>query len=496
MKIHLRLIFVVALIVSCLSLAAPASAASVDCDADPSGSDIQAVIDAAPAGSVIQLMACAYVVTAPIALKDSDSLLGTSTSGVPASRVLGSGQTVDCIGSEDAGGGTANEATGVTIETVDVSGCDHGIDTADGWLVGADGAGTVYTHLNNIGIYLGSIDDGHADIRIADVRTFDNDHMGIRGHFEDTAAYPRAQVADSSIYNNGVGGLECTGRVQNSDNCAGTKFLGGNADSANGGVSPLICNNEIYNNHGGYVNWGHGLWIDVTGDGVPAGDGLLVAGNYIHNNDKQGVRIERSDGHRIGATGTVDCDGTIIDASNVIDANGTGIGSCVAIRQAENNVVEDNECNVNQDSADGGRVVEIAWNPRADDDLDHDGDIQCAPSDTDDCQRTIGNVVRDNTIHLVGSGESIPQTFVGFNAQVADPYPGMWASNDYYGNDYCMSTARPRQKHFRWVNFDGSGKVNQPWDAVGPGNDWRDPPAPQYDEDTNASFDATCDNRS
>jgi hypothetical protein len=462
-------------------------AAEVGCDADPSSGDIQAVIDANPPGATIQLaLGCRYSVTTPILLKENDTLIGGTSSVAPETFLFGSGQVVDCIGPTDPTG--LADAIGVRIQTLDISGCRTGIRLNDEWEVGGAGTLGVWSHDNNIGLSLGTVPNPSLDITVTHVKLFGNDQLGLRGAMSDTGTDPRATIAFSEIFANGDGGAECTQVT----NCAGSKLLGGYA--APGGASPLVCGNVVSGNAGPRTQ-GHGLWVDVTGDNIGTfGQGLLFAGNTVENNAGQGFRIERSDSHRIGDSGKVSCAGTTIDATNVINNNGTRAGSCVAVVVSEYTQVTDNECNVqDHTSAAGGQVIQITWRTRADLDEDADGDVECTSSDPDDCQKTTHNVVMNNTVRLRPSVD--PEvTSVGFFVSEV-PFPGMWTANDYTSNDYCVDGDPAREKaadHFSWVDSSGSALDLQPWSLSGTGNDWRDPPDPRFDENPGASFSARC----
>lgn len=468
----------------------PVQAAEVGCDADPSNGDIQAVIDANPPGATIQLApGCTYSVTAPILLKDNDTLIGATSSVAPETFLVGSGQVVDCIGPTDPTG--LADAIGVRIQTLDISGCRTGIRLNHEWEVGGAGTLGVWSHDNDIGLSLGTVPDPALDITVTYVKLFSNDKLGLRGAMSDTGTAPRATIAFSEIFANGDGGAECTQMM----NCAGSKLLGGYA--APGGASPLVCGNVVLANMGPRTQ-GHGLWVDVTGDNIGTfGQGLLFAGNTVENNAGQGFRIERSDSHRIGDQGSVSCAGTTIDATNVINDNGTRAGSCVAVVVSEYTQVTGNECNVqNHASAAGGQVIQTTWRPRADIDEDADGDVECTSSDPDDCQKTTNNLVKNNTVRFRPSAD--PEvTFVGFFVSEV-PFPGTWAANDYASNDYCVDLNPSTEKaadHFSWVDSSGSGLDAQPWSLAGAGNDWRDAPVPRFDEKSGASFSGRCQDK-
>jgi hypothetical protein len=468
----------------------PVQAAGVGCDADPSSGDIQAVIDAHPSGTTIQLaQGCTYSMTATILLKDDDTLIGATSSNVPETFLVGSGQTMDCIGPTDPTGLT--DAIGVRLRTLDISGCRNGIQLNHEWEVGGAGPRAVWSHDNDVGLNLGTVADPALDIKVNNVRLFSNDQMGLKGAMSDTGAAPRATIAFSEIVANGDGGAECTAMK----NCAGSKLLGGYAGP--GGLSPLVCGNIVRDNTGP-LGQGHGLWVDVTGDNIGAfGQGLLFAGNTVEDNAGQGFRIERSDSHRIGISGDVNCAGTQIDATNVINDNGTSGGSCVAVVVSEYTEVTDNECNVqDQTSAVTGLVIQVSWRLRADIDEDGDGDVECTSSDPDDCQKTTHNIVKNNTVRLSQSTDPAV-TSVGFLVN-ALPLPGKWATNDFTLNDYCVGMNAPEERaadHFSWVDSTGSGLDLQPWSLSGTGNDWRDTPVPRYDEESGASFSRTCQNK-
>jgi hypothetical protein len=473
---------------SSVVMMSPAGAAQVGCDADPSSGDIQTVIDASPPGTNIQLArGCTYAVTATIQLKDGDALLGATSSTAPETFLVGSGQTIDCIGSTEPG--TTDEATGVRLRTLDVSGCADGIDLNHEWEVGGSGASSVWSHDNNVGLNLGTVANPARDVKVDNARLFGNDLLGLKGAMSDTGVSPVATIAFSEIFANGDGGAECTA----TKNCAGSKLFGGYA-AGPGGASPLVCGNVVHDNTGPRGE-GQGLWVDVTGDNVGAfNQGLLFAGNTVRDNAGQGFRIERSDSHRVGAPGTVNCLGTTIDASNVIDDNGTPGGSCVAVIVSEYTRVTDNECNVHDDaSARAGRLIQVSWKSRADLDEDRDGDIECTAIDADDCQKTTHNIVENNTVRLRASTDPAA-TSVGFSV-TQTPFNGDWSANDYVANDYCVVSDRATEvaaDHFLWVDSTGSGLDPQPWRLNGPGNDWRDKPDPRYDDERGASFSLKC----
>jgi hypothetical protein len=469
-----------------VALAPPAQAVGVGCDADPSSEDIQAAIDANPSGTTIRLAQnCTYSVGATILLKNDDTLRGATSSAVPETFLVGSGQAVDCIGPTDPTG--VADATGVRIQTLDISGCRDGIQLNHGWEVGGAGKLGVRSHDNDVGLNLGTVADPALDIMVSYVSLTSNDQMGLKGAMSDTAAAPRTTIAFSEISANGDAQAECTPTA----NCAGSKLLGGYAGP--GGASPLVCGNVVRDNMGP-LGQGHGLWVDVTGDNIGAfGRGLLFAGNTVENNAGQGFRIERSDSHRIGNAGNVDCAGASIDATNIINDNGTPAGSCVAVIVSEYTEVTDNECNVQDQTNAAGLVIQVSWRPRADIDEDADGDVECTSSDPDDCQKTTHNIVKNNTVRLRPSTDP-PVTSVGFFV-TASPLPGKWAANDYTSNDYCVASSLSAEKtadHFSWVDSVGSGLDPQPWRASGSGNDWRDAPVPRYDEESGASFSRTC----
>jgi hypothetical protein len=259
-------------------------------------------------------------------------------------------------------------------------------------------------------------------------------------------------------------------------------------------VSPLVCGNVVRANMGP-PGQGHGLWVDVTGEGIGAFDrGLLFAGNTVEDNAGQGFRIERSDSHRIGMRGSVDCVGTTIDATNVINRNAGGGGTCVAVVVSEYTRVTDNECNVQaQAAASTGRLIQVSWKARADLDEDGDGDISCTSTDPDDCQETTHNIVKNNSVLLPPSTDPI-RASLGFFVSMT-PFPGTWSANRYVSNDYCVASSRSTEvaaDHFSWVDPIGAGHDTQPWALAGSGNDWRDAPRPRYDTGSTASFQLIC----
>jgi hypothetical protein len=488
MHLSARITIALSVVASLLIVASPVRAVGVGCDRNPSSDDIQAVIDTNPSRTRIRLARnCIYSVTETILLKNGDSLIGRTTSRVPETFLVGSRQAIDCIGSMDPTG-TA-DATAVRIATLDISRCRTGIQLNDEWKVGGSGGRGVWSHDNDIGLNLGSVEDPALDVRVSHVRLVSNDQIGLKGAMWDTGAAPRATIAFSKIIANGGDGTECTPTT----NCAGAKLFGGYAGRA--GVSPLVCGNVVRDNTGLPIGQGHGLWVDVTADNVGRfGQGLLFAGNTVEDNSGQGFRIERSDSHRIGARGDVKCAGHSIDATNIINDNGTPGGSCVAVIVSEYTEVTNNTCNV-QDHAHvvKGRVIQITWKPRADLDEDHDGDIECTSSDPGDCQRTAHNIVRNNTIRLQPSTDPAA-TSAGFYVSVS-PFPKTWVANDYVSNDYCVASKQSVEKradHFSWARADGTRIVHQPWRRSGAGNDWRDAPGPRYDGQSGASFSRTC----
>jgi parallel beta-helix repeat protein len=206
-------------------------------------SEIQRMIDAAPAGTTFHLAARTYRISSPIVPKAGDRLLGA-----------GEGLTVLDGGSSGSNGiDTTTGIAEVFVADLTVTGFTDGIRLGPGWQVAR-----VEATGNVIGLQFA----GFAGASIMDASVHDNARFGINGNSD------HGEVVNSEVSRNHTDPSWPSGY--------------------SGGLKLVNCTGATVRNNSIHDNFGVGLWFDERVRGA------VATGNTVFGNQEDGIRVEIS----------------------------------------------------------------------------------------------------------------------------------------------------------------------------------------------------------